>query len=94
MFNRNVSPEDAGLQEVINSHVERMTNVSTHENYQKMMNQYIQLMTLRKQNAPKPLSKDTLAIVAGNFAGILTIVLAEKSSVITSVARNFILKAH
>lgn len=94
MFNRKISTEDAGLQKVIDSHVEAMANASSDEQYQKMMNQYIQLITLQKQNASKPLSKDTMAIVAGNLAGILTIVLVEQKSVITSVARNFILRAH
>jgi len=94
MFNR-TKTEDVSLQRVIDGHVAEMSLVTNNpELYQKMMNQYIQLITLQKQSASKPLSKDTLAIVAGNLAGILTIVLAEKSSVITSVARNFILKAH
>lgn len=61
--------------------------------YAAMVDQLTKLYEIKNNSSKSRVSPDTLAIVAGNLAGILTIVLAEKSSVINSAARAFILKA-
>lgn len=91
MFNRNKNA-DTGLQTVIDAHIASMADVNDPE-YAVKVDQLTKLYSLKEDNSKSKLSADTLAIVAGNLAGILTIVLAEKSSVITSVGKNFILKA-
>jgi hypothetical protein len=91
MFNRN-KHEDTGLQTVIDAHIASMTDANDPE-YPAKVDQLAKLYSLKEDTSKSKLSADTAAIVAGNLLGILTIVLAEKSSVITSVGKNFILKA-
>ena len=93
MFNAN-KREDFGLQKEIDALLEAMSSIDRGSvDYAKMVDQLVKLYSLKEDNSKTRISADTLAIVGGNLAGILTIVLAEKSSVITSVAKGFILKS-
>lgn len=93
MFNAK-KHEDTGLQKVIDELLESMTDVDKASvEYAAKVDQLVKLYSLKEDKTKSRVSADTLAIVGGNLAGILTIVLAEKSSVITSVAKGFILKA-
>jgi len=93
MFNKKIE-EDLALEAEIARLLEDMTTADrTSKEYLTMTDQLVKLYALKPKKPESRVSPDTLAIVAGNFAGILTIVLAEKSSVINSAARAFILKA-
>lgn len=91
----NRKPEDAGLQKVIDLHLIAMIDDDQGSvEYQRKVDQLVKLYELReRKNATKRVSPDTLAIVAGNLAGILMIVGHEKAHVVTSKALGFILKA-
>lgn len=93
MFNAK-KREDLGLQKEIDALLEAMSSTDRGSvDYHKMVDQLVKLYSLKEDTSKGRVSADTLAIVGGNLAGILTIVLAEKSSVITSVAKGFILKS-
>ncbi len=52
--------------------------------YLKMMSYLERLHALKTKNRRQPMSRDTLAIVIGNLAGILIIVAYEQKHVMTS----------
>lgn len=83
--------DDQGLQNLIDQHVASMTNEQDSVEYARKVDQLTKLYSL-KDNKSR-VSADTLAIVAGNLAGILLIVGHEKAHVVTSKALGFILKA-
>lgn len=66
---------------------------SSDEGYDKMIRNLETLHKLKQMGKPSGVSRDTLAVVLGNLAGILIIVSHEHANVITSKAMNFILKA-
>lgn len=91
MFNAKKS-EDHGLQNVIDAHIASMTDEDKGSvEYARKVDQLQKLYSL-KGEPKKRISPDTLAIVAGNLAGILLIVGAEKTGVVTSKALTFLLK--
>lgn len=51
------------------------------------------LYKLKESASKNRVSKDTMAVVAGNLAGILMIVGHEKAHVVTSKAIGFVMKA-
>lgn len=51
------------------------------------------LYKLKQQNKPERVSRDTLAIVLGNLAGIAIIVGHEQAHVVASKALGFVMKA-
>lgn len=69
----------------------KQTNRSSDE-YKAMVNQLSSLYAIKNESSKTRVSKDTLAIVAGNLAGIMLIVGAEKTGVVTSKALTFLLK--
>ena len=94
MFTKKTIVEDLALEAEIAELLENMKTAdrSTKE-YTTMTDQLVKLYSLKPKQAETRVSPDTLAIVAGNFAGILAIIMAEKSSVITSKALSFVMKA-
>jgi hypothetical protein len=58
----------------------------------KLMDQLERLSRMKSENARKPVTSDTMAIVAGNLAGILIMVAYEQKHVVTSNARQMFLK--
>lgn len=85
--------EASGLQKTINTLFEEMASVSADsEEYSKMADQLVKIYTLKEQDAPKRVSPDTLALVLGNLLGIVMIVGHERTHVITTRARDFMLK--
>lgn len=54
------------------------------EEYSKLMKSLERLHELKANNRPKRVSRDTIAIVAGNLLGILLIVSYEHAHVMTS----------
>lgn len=87
--------EDSGLQKVIDQLLESMTDEDPGSvDYTRKVDHLTKLYELKeRKNATRRVSPDTMAIVAGNLAGILMIVGHEKAHVVTSKALSFILKA-
>lgn len=56
----------------------------TSEDYPKMMEYLERLHALRQKESRDPISRDTIALIAGNLMGILLIVAYEQKHVITS----------
>lgn len=85
--------EKSGLDEVIDEVLaEYRTMMADSEEAPKLLDQLEQLYKIRNQHKDR-VSKDTLAIVLGNLAGIAIIVGHERVHVITSKALSFILKS-
>lgn len=62
------------------------------EEYAKLMKHLGRLTKMRNSNKPQRVSRDTMLIVLGNLAGIVVIVLAEDTRVITSKAFGLLQK--
>jgi len=92
MFRRK-NPENTVLEDTIRSlyiHMQEV-DVDTKE-YLRMVDQMIKLNQLSDNRNPKPVSNDTLVLVAGNLLGIVLILSYENARVITSRAIGFVLK--
>lgn len=93
MFRRK-EPENAALDEVISALMQDMLLVDTGtKEYATLLGHLVALNKLREINAPKPISRDTMLVVAGNLAGIVLILSYENTRVITSKAIGFVLKS-
>ncbi len=94
MFAVKPQREDRLLNAEIDSLLIDMTTYDkASDEYATMVAHLSTLYGLKSNNAPKRVSPDTIAIVAGNLAGILMIVGHEKAHVVTSKALSFVLKA-
>lgn len=60
--------------------------------YQELMGNLERLYELKAKNRPKPVSRDTIAIVAGNLLGILLIVAYEQKHVLSSKGMTQIIR--
>lgn len=83
--------EEIQLDDAITSAVLNLTNhyPATPE-YAAIVKQITKLNAVRTTTKPDRFSKDTLALVAGNLAGILVIVGHERAHIVTSKAIQFI----
>lgn len=54
--------------------------------YTPLMEKLERLYEVQAKDKPKPISRDTIAIIAGNLVGILLIVAYERTHVISSKA--------
>ena len=93
MFNMS-KPEN---QDALDSLIERVTDDMemigpTHEEYPQLLTQLERLTKLRHGDKPKPISRDTLALIAANLLGILIVVNYEQAHVVTSKAFGNIMK--
>lgn len=88
MFKKN-KREDPHLDTAIEDAVRWLDPNS--EDYSTAITQVERLYKLREQSQPR-ISPDTVAIVAGNLAGILLILHYEHLNVVTSKAMSFVLK--
>ena len=81
------------LQYAIDIVLEQMALVdSRSDEYAKMTEQLTKLYKLKEMETPKPVSADTLAIIAGNLAGIVLIIGHERAHIVTSKALGFVMK--
>lgn len=62
------------------------------EEYAKVLDIASKLHTMKQEDLPKSVSKDTLAIVVANLLGIFMIIQHERVNVITSRAMNLVMK--
>lgn len=94
MFNRKNQNEKSGLEKAIDEIFSEMAVEEGHtERYDQLTKQLDRLMKLREQDARRfPVSPDTLVVAGANLLGIGLIVGYEQKHVVTSAAKNFIMK--
>jgi FixJ family two-component response regulator len=79
------------LDSVIDSAISELAGHEAHtEAYAKIVSQLAELNAIKSQQKTERVSKDTLALVAGNLLGILMIVKHEELNVVTSKALSFV----
>lgn len=91
MFSRN---REKSLLEQETERVLRILNgqeIGSQE-YVKTMKALTDLHKMREEETPKPVSRDTLAIVGANLLGILMVIRYENVNVIVSRAMSMILR--
>jgi len=90
-----MKPKDkTKLDEAIDHALDELIGFDVTDNeYAKHLAQVERLYSLKQQTKPERVSRDTLAIVLGNLAGIVVIVGHERAHVVTSKALGFILRA-
>ena len=92
MFNQKIE-EDLALKAEIEDLLDAMSkSPKDSKEYVTMTDQLTKLYALKPNPGANRISKDTLVIVAGNLAGILTIVMAEKSSVLSAKGLSLLSK--
>lgn len=92
MFTRKANVEDPALDEEIERVLHDLKDVSIKDQeYPKLVETLTKLYSLKPEQ-PKPISNDTLAMIAGNLAGIVLIVGYERANIVTSKALGFVLK--
>jgi len=94
LFTRKVNTTDDRLEKLINDRLLALSTMTVgSDEYSATLKAIKKLTKLRTANKPTPkVSPDTLAIIAGNLAGILIIVGYEKHNIITTKATSFITK--
>lgn len=96
MFNLKVTKtEPSDLDKAITRLYELMAETGPEtQAYDAMTNQLTKLHKLKEtETSSKRVSPDTLAIIAGNLAGIVALLSYERAHVITSKALGFVLKS-
>jgi hypothetical protein len=68
------------------------TALTDSEDYAKMLSSVERLHGMLDEEKPKSVSKDTLATIAANLAGIFMIIKHERVNVITSKALSFVIR--
>lgn len=92
MFTKKNS-EPTALQNAIDELFAAMAGVSEDsDEYTKMVVNLSALYKLKEQDSSKRVSADTVALIAGNIAGILLIIGHERANVVTSKALSFVMK--
>lgn len=72
---------------------EEMHHVGVNsDEYSTLLSYLERLYKVKEEQRPAPLSRDTMALVAGNLAGILLIIAYEQKHVITSKGFNQIIR--
>jgi hypothetical protein len=94
MFDLKFAAKPTVLDAVIDDALAQLSGLSIDtDEYTRKVDQITKLYKLKEQEAPKRVSPDTLAIVAGNLAGIMLMLHYERVHVITSKALGFVMKA-
>lgn len=88
-INRTVTP--TALDEVITSAISELaSHDASSAEYAKIVEQLTLLNAMKSNEKTDRISKDTLALVLGNLAGIIMIVGHERAHVVTSKALSLI----
>ena len=94
MFKLKTVAEKTKLESAIDDLLDQMSNFSGDDSeYAKMADQLEKLYKLKAIDKPDRVDANTLAVVAGNLAGIILIVGYERANVVTSKALSFIRQA-
>lgn len=82
-----------GLEKTIDQLIADMADKKADsEDYANMVSQLDTLYKLKAEDKPDRVSRDTLAIVAGNLAGVILIVGYERANLVTSKALALLVK--
>lgn len=93
MFTKKTS-ETTELEKTVEKVLIEMQKVgSDTDEFAKMSAQLERLYKLKEIESRKRVSPDTIALIAGNLAGIVLIISYERAHVITSKALGFVMKA-
>lgn len=93
MFTPKEPQAPSGLETAIENVLGEMQGYSADsDEYAKMADQLEKLYKLKEIDKPERIKPDTLAIIAGNLAGIILIVGHERANVVSTKALNFLLK--
>lgn len=93
MFVWNQPKKESRLEEAIDNILAEMAgHDADSDEYAAMTDQLTKLYALKAIDKPDRISKDTLAIIAGNLIGILLIVGYEQGHILTSKAGSFLVK--
>lgn len=93
MFNSKAKREKTGLEKAIDSVLAKMEDVEpTDPEYVKMVEQLAKLHKLKEDEKPSSVSPDTIVVAGANILGVLIIVGHERAHVLTSRAKDFMLK--
>lgn len=85
---------EEGLEEAITLLLSEMKGFTADsDEYSRMIGHLNLLYKIKDQEKPDRISKDTIAVIAGNLAGIVMILGFERANVITSKALSFVMKA-
>jgi hypothetical protein len=87
------SKTESLLNAEIEASLEALNDLRTSEDYAKRVDLIAKLHKLKTEERSKPISKDTVAVVAANIFGILWLTRYEKEHVISSKALGFVFKA-
>lgn len=91
MTNRNRKPTNLdGLIEQLETDLKHLDTDS--DAYSQTADQLVKLYKVKDTQSPPQISRDTLALIAGNLAGIVLILSYERANVVTSKAAGFIMK--
>lgn len=94
MFRKPQKIETIKLNAELNRLLDEMDTIDTSsDEYATLMTHLERINKLRTQDRPQRVSRDTLLVVLGNLAGIVVIVFAERTSIVSSKALGFIPKA-
>lgn len=85
--------EPTGLDLAIDRLHQQLTHYTGNsKEYADTVDQLAKLYKIRNDHGPDRISKDTLAIIAGNLSGILVILAYERAHVVASKALGFVMK--
>lgn len=85
--------EPTALQRTIDElHAKLQTLDPTSKEYAQVADQLVKLYPLAEIYTPKPVSRETLALIAANLTGILIIISYERVHIIASKAIGFVSK--
>ena len=88
---KNTAHNKEGLEEAINAVLKAMeTTDADSEMYAKLVDQLEKLYKIRDTQLPDKLSKDALAAIIGNLAGLVLVLKHEQIGIITSKAFGMI----
>jgi len=87
--NETTSPLDEQIQAVLSE----MRGLGvTHEDYPKQLAYLERLIEIKTKGRRNPVSRDTIALIFGNLAGILLIIVYEQKHVLTSKGFNQVIR--
>lgn len=94
MFIKKFKTDQSRLDDAINNALQQLDYYPAHtEEYAKTLAVLEKLYSFKTANRRERLKPDTLAIVLGNLLGIAIIVGYERANILTSNAKNFVMKA-
>lgn len=94
MFTLKTATKKTTLDDVITEALTQTSGISIDtEEYANKVETLSKLYKLKETDSKSRISPDTVAIVAGNLAGIVLILGYERAHVVTSKALGFVLKS-